>query len=964
MLELRGRTVLSIVLNGIIERDREHAQQLIEQKTQQPLDPAKIRKSIKNLFATGMYENVLVTGREAPGGGVDITFSFVPNFFIGDVEVQGLPKNLSPNQLVDASNLHLGDLFTPERLALAVGRMKKVMEDNGYYQAAIASNHVPDPEKHQTNIYFQVNPGPQARVGKIIVEGDSKLSSEEVQKIGHLHSGKKVKAQSVTRALQHLRKYFQKKGLLEAQTSVLARTFNQTENTVDYTFRIEPGPVVQIRSEGASISTGTLKKYVPVYEEGAVDDDLLNEGKRNLQDYMQTIGYFDAKVSYTRQNIPEKNQLNIIYDVDRGERHKLLSVKIDGNKYFSDDLIRERMMVQPAGRLFSHGRFSQGLLNRDIASITGLYQTNGFRKVQVVGKVQDSVEGNPANMIVEIQVTEGPQFLVENLNIEGNASIPAKELTEQLTTIQGQPFSETNVAQDRDLLLSYYLNRGFPDVQVNPAYEPSKSGTDHMDVTFQVTEGKKVTVDQVFVSGLDHTKSYVVNREIEVKPGDPLSQAALLESQRGLYDLGIFNEVEMAVQNPEGGASTKNVLFQLREAKRYTFNYGFGMEIGTGINQAQGTSPQGEVGVSPRVSFDMTRLNFRGRDQTILLKTQLGYLQQLALLSFESPRFFDLQNWKWTISGFYNNSRGVNTFTSQRLEFATQLEQKVNRAVTALYGFSYRKVKASDFPPGFDFDPSQYQAYQPVRVGMPTFAIIRDFRDDPIDSTKGNYTIVNGGVASKAFGSEANFARIFMQNSTYHLFRKKYILARSTRVGFEGPFGSSTAIPIPEEFFEGGGNSHRGFSINQAGPRDLGSGTPLGGNSVFINNLELRLPPVLVPYIKQNIGFVIFHDMGNVFATSSDLFHNFFRWNQKNQDTCKAAGVANPPPNPNPCDFSYMVHAVGTGVRYKTPIGPIRADIGYNLNPPVFVVQNPTSGPPRYEYLRRWNVFVSIGQTF
>jgi outer membrane protein assembly factor BamA len=391
------------------------------------------------------------------------------------------------------------------------------------------------------------------------------------------------------------------------------------------------------------------------------------------------------------------------------------------------------------------------------------------------------------------------------------------------------------------------------------------------------------------------------------------------------------------------------------------------------VNSAQGTSPQGQTGVSPRVSFDVTRTNFRGKDESIIFKSSLGALQQRVLLTFDSPRFFDLPNWKWTVSGFYDNTRDVTTFTSQRLEFATQLEQKASKSITMLYGFSYRRVRASDFPTNFDPNTIALNS-RPVRVGIPSIAFIRDRRDDPIDATKGNYTIGNFGVASGYFGSEANFGRIFVQNSTYHSFKKKYVFARSTRIGFEAPYGScptclpgqSPQIPFPERFFEGGGNSHRGFSINQAGPRDIASGTPLGGNADFVNNLELRLPPVSLPYAGQNLSFVIFHDMGNVFPTGRDLFDNFFRWKQKNTQFCRVPpNSTDPQPDYTKCDFRFMAHAVGTGIRYKTPIGPVRVDLGYNLNPAVFPITTPIAPAVKHsETIRRFNIFFSIGQTF
>lgn len=963
---LYGVPVKSIGFRGVSADDESRLSKHIEQKVGEPLDRGKIQRSIRALYATGLLDYIAVEAKRSADG-VDLTFVVTKNYFVGAVNAVGLPKK-GPNeaQLVNASNLDLGELFTQEKLEAAFPGMQKVMQDNGYYRAKITAEKTAVPEKEQVNLLFHVTPGRQAKVGKVVVEGTGGLTSKQLQDIAKLHTGDAVRSQTITRALQRLRKKFQRETRLEAQTTLLSRKYVDASNTVDYTFSIAAGPTVEIRTEGEKLSQGTLKRYVPVYEEGAVDDDLLNEGKRNLTDYFQTLGYFDAKVDFKRIRDPQNKHVEIVYTIDRGPRRKLVEVQILGNKYFPSSLIRERLTIQPAGWLLSNGRYSQSLLARDVNSVTELYRTNGFSKVDVKGSVKDSAPGDGDHLIAVFNINEGPQQLVQSLTIAGNKTIPESELKDMLSTIAGQPFSEVNVAQDRDLILNYYFNRGFPSVQVTPDFEAAKDDPNHIDVRYEIDEGQRVFVDQVYVTGLENTKPKIVDRDISIKPGDPLSQLSMLDSQRRLYDLGLFNQVDMAVQDPDGTAEKKNVLFEIKEAKRYTFNYGFGIEIGTGVNAGQGTSPQGQTGVSPRVSFDVTRLNFRGKDQSIIFKSSLGALQQRVLLTFEAPRLFDNPNLKFTISTFYDNTRDVTTFTSQRLEEAAQLEQHVNKSITMLYGFSYRRVKASDLPPNFDPNTIALNS-QPVRVGIPSIAFIRDRRDDPLDSTKGNYTIANFGVASGYFGSEANFGRIFMQNSTYHTFKNKWVLARSTRFGYEAPYGScptclpgqSPEVPLPERFFEGGGNSHRGFSINQAGPRDPASGTPIGGSADFVNNLELRLPPMTLPWVGQNLSLVFFHDMGNVFPTAHDLFTNFLQWKQKNPNNCRDTSAA------GTCDFNFVAHAIGTGVRYKTPIGPVRIDFGYNLNPAVFPIKDPIApAVPHYETIRRFNVFFSIGQTF
>jgi outer membrane protein assembly factor BamA len=288
-----------------------------------------------------------------------------------------------------------------------------------------------------------------------------------------------------------------------------------------------------------------------------------------------------------------------------------------------------------------------------------------------------------------------------------------------------------------------------------------------------------------------------------------------------------------------------------------------------------------------------------------------------------------------------------------------QLTERASKATQLLYRFSYRRIKVDpdSFPAGFS--PDLIPIYsEPVRVGMPSITYLRDTRDDPVNSTKGTYNTFDLGVASGYVGSQANFGRILAQNATYYKFWRSFVFARSLRIGVESPYGNLGYIPLPERYFVGGSNSHRGFAINQAGPRDPYSGAPVGGNAMIVNNLELRLPPMPLPYIRDDLSFVLFHDIGNDFGTANEMWKNLFRMNQRDQASCRDVSLA------ATCDFSYMSQAVGTGVRYRTPIGPVSVDLGYNLNPPIFPVKEPSSGAPYYEQVRHFNFFFSIGQTF
>jgi outer membrane protein assembly factor BamA len=376
-------------------------------------------------------------------------------------------------------------------------------------------------------------------------------------------------------------------------------------------------------------------------------------------------------------------------------------------------------------------------------------------------------------------------------------------------------------------------------------------------------------------------------------------------------------------------------------------------------------------------------------------------LQQRGLISYEIPKLFNQDRFKVFYTVFYDNSLDVATFTSQREEGKIDLRQQIgkqqlNHSTSITYRFDYRYVKASHL--ASNFSPAEFSLFSlPARVGGPGLTFIRDKRDNPLESTKGQYFTLDAFAASSYFGSQANFARALAQDSTYYAFgptNHKFVLARSTTLGLEQVYRGTlvfppgacqlsglslnscpagiSVIPLPEVFFAGGGNSHRGFGLNQAGPRDPDSGFPVGGTALFVNSEELRFPSVSLPYLGEGFGFAIFHDMGNVFTAGHDMLKGLMRWHQPDPVQCvPSSGVMNTGCETyfNNSGYDYTSHVVGLGLRYKTPIGPLRFDFGYNLNPTGFFQGTSFSATGQAlffetQHLRPFNFFFSIGQPF
>ncbi len=309
-----------------------------------PLDSAKIADCLRQLFATGLFNEVEASAEAGPDG-VTVIFHGVPRMFIGTVAVTGAKGATVNTQLERAARLNPGTRLTKAKMAQAETAMRTVLAQNGYNEPAIQSHLTEHTREQLTDIAFQVVSGPRARVGDVQVTGDSGMTVAEFRKLGKLKLGAPVDRDAVSRALTGVLKYYRKQKHLEAEIKLESQEY--AARRVNYHFTANKGRIVKVVVEGASLSDEHIKKLVPVFEEGTVDDDLLNEGNRRVRNYFQSLGYFDVKVDH-QTSTPPGGEVLIVFNVNLGTRRSVEKVSVDGNHYFSSDTLEDLLSVHVA----------------------------------------------------------------------------------------------------------------------------------------------------------------------------------------------------------------------------------------------------------------------------------------------------------------------------------------------------------------------------------------------------------------------------------------------------------------------------------------------------------------------------------------------------------------------------------------------------------------------------------------
>jgi len=898
---------------------------LVETEAGQPLRIAAVRESIAHLFSLGEYEDVRVHV-SATGSSVALTYELVPLRTIQDVSFTGDDApGLDADRLRRLIAQRYGSSPPPGRATDIEALIAADLKEAGYLHARITSRIDTARSGVHSVLAVTIVPGGRTRVGSIEIEGDPGMSVPQFLDALHLSRGMPFQREALNTRIDRYLDNRRSHGYFAARVSYSPQ-FVDEDRTANLTMTIVPGPHVNVMFVGDPLSNARRDDLVPIAREGSADEDVLEDATNRIEELLRSEGYRDASAPHSKDE--RGGELYITFNVKKGPQYRVGRVDIAGNSSISLTELQQHLRIRPGQP------YSDAALESERTLIEDVYHRDGF----VAAQARITNESEPETLgaadvavAIRIAITENARTVVERVRIEGASSVAESDLRAALTLQAGRPFSANALAVDRDVIQLRLANLGYQSATVGTNPGISADGRS-ADVLFTVREGPRISVDHVLISGNQRTTTATIERELQFKAGQPLGLEQINESQRRLASLGLFRRVRIT-ELAHGDETKRDVLVSVEEAPVTTVGYGAGVEgVQLLTNNATNIASQ-ELQVAPRAFFEIGRRNLFGKNRSVNLFTRVslsnlqtqttsrGFGEYRVIGTYREPRIFGTPSDAFLTGTLEQQHRS--SFNFARRAFSAELGRRITRTVSVSGTYQIQRTELFDE----QIDPADRvpidRLFPQVRLSSFASSIVRDTRDDLTDPTDGRFVSANGQIAGRSIGSEVGFAKSYLVGQMFRVIPHAHraVFAGSARVGLAtgfprptvdrdangqvilGPDGQPSMItvrdvPASERFFAGGDTTVRGFALDQLGtPATIDKdGFPQGGEGLVIFNAEVRAP------VARGLGVVGFVDSGNVFEHVS------------------AISLIN------------LRGSVGFGVRYKSPIGPIRVDLGFKLH--------------------------------
>ncbi|HVR70782.1 MAG TPA: BamA/TamA family outer membrane protein [Vicinamibacteria bacterium] len=850
-----GERVASVVVDAP-SAEAERLLAFVELGPGQPYRAEALRHAVELIHATGEYEDVSVEAERGEDGlALVVRLSRAPLF--ADVVAEG-DRVLDPGALRRLSRLRAREPLWPARLERAAAEARQALVEDGYPEAQVAASARASAEG--ADAVFRIDAGPRAHVAvaRIAFEAGPPALVARLAALVAPRPGEVYRPGKAEEAARRMRQELLARGYWRAEVGVQAAR-EPGQPGVWLAFLVDAGPPMTLEFRGWEPPRALVREIAALLRESGLQADVREQGTERLESELLSQGRRAARVVAGEE--PRGAGAALVYEVEPGPTARVGSIRLAGDE---EDLSAVALSTRLGGPL------EEAVLAADARALQRALEERGY----VDARVEAEVPEGGGDLPVVFRLRPGPRRILASVTVEAPVPFPAETPARELNLQPGHPYRLRDLARDRDALLAAYRDAGYPQVEVTPEVAYADDGAAH--VVLRTAPGPLVRVDRVVIAGLRGTREEVVRRELLVKEGEPLGLHRVLESQRRLGALGIFERVSVAEIDPET-VGKRSVIVAAEEAPRTTVAYGIGY--------AERDLLRGSV--------EVTRRNLFGLDRSLSAFVRYSFRGSRLLATFREPWLFGRrQEFFATVfreeedRSAFDFVRGGALVQTVRQRGAWSLSLRYTYQLTDTFNI----VNPDDV--GREFATST--------VAGPSASVVNDTRDDPLDPHRGRFASADVQLSHAVLGGDS-FVKGFLQASTYERLAARVVLALSARVGLARTFGESPLfLPRPDRFYAGGDYSLRGFALDTVGPLAPGSSgelVPVGGNAVLLGGAELRVDT------GRYFSLAAFADAGNVYPLVSDL------------------------------DPGELRYTAGLGVRYRSALGPLRVDWGRKLNP-------------------------------
>jgi outer membrane protein insertion porin family len=644
------------------------------------------------------------------------------------------------------------------------------------------------------------------------------------------------------------------------------------------TFKVSEKPSIgKITFQGNKrIDTKDLMEILGIKNYSILNRKAIKDSIERLKDHYHQKGYYNVEITERVEDLPN-NEVSIIYQIKEEGKVNIREIRFVGNVDITDDDLKDLMKTSERGFfsfLTQSGHLDRKELESDIFNIKAFYYNNGYIKAGV-GEPEISYKKDKG-LIITININEGPQYAIGEVAIEGDLIKEVDELYQALTITKEKVYNREVIRSDILTLSEIYSDEGYAFVDVSPQIK--EDDREHkVDITYRISKGKKVTFERVIITGNDKTRDKVIRRELNVIEGGYFSGKKLKRSGQNLHRLGFFEDVEL---NTRKGSSDEEMILDIHVKERATGMF----SVGAGYS-----SVEKAIGM-----LEISQANLFGRGQSLSARASVSSKSTRYTLSFTEPWLFDrpltagldLYDWQYEFIEYTKDSTGG------RLRFGFPLGLEFTRGSVT---YTYDDAEISDVAE----TASQLLKDMLGRsvTSSLTFDITRDSRDRRFNAREGSDNSLSVEYAGGVLGGDNYFTKYRAKSAWFFPFFWDSAFCLQGRWGYVEK-RSGGELPVYEKFFLGGMNTVRGFDYHSISPVDPVTGDRIGGEKMMVYNTEFRFPLLK----EQGVVGVLFFDAGNVFTKEESL------------------------------TFSGIRMSAGAGIRWYSPVGPLRLEWAYNLD--------------------------------